>query len=157
MSWIHCQEIKRALFYAAYLLKEDDPSLDESGKRLFKNLRKWRNETEIKKNLPAYMILKDSALTHLAYLRQDSIAKLLVTRGIGSETVRNFGDLIIKLIKEYAEKELVGKISSVPRNTWKSPSSSWQKHNADVDRPVRAYAPWTNEEDLDLRALVVVV
>ncbi len=67
---------------------------------LFEALRKWRREIADELDVPAYVVLHDSALKRIAAARPDSLTMLEQIPGIGEAKIRRFGDDLLDLVAE---------------------------------------------------------
>jgi len=129
------------------------PPLDDSAKELQGILRKWRTETAISQKLPAYMILENKAIAHIAYVMPKTLVQLQKAYGVGLATVEKYGEAILKIIREHDAGESRGETVPSTGDDWKTTTDAMQRHNADANRPLRAYAPWAEKEDVDLRRM----
>jgi ATP-dependent DNA helicase RecQ len=67
-------------------------------RELLKKLKSARDRWAIAANLPAYMVLSNTALEGLARAKPDSIDRLLAIKGIGPAKIAKYGERILKLI-----------------------------------------------------------
>ncbi len=65
---------------------------------LLAKLRSWRTRTAREKNLPAYVICHDQALTELCRRRPASLAELLEVPGIGVKKAEKYGAELLALV-----------------------------------------------------------
>lgn len=73
------------------------PDIDKS---LLSVLKKWRIELARKKNMPAYVILSNKTLEQLCHHLPTNRLDLLQINGIGEAKLKQFGDDILRIIKE---------------------------------------------------------
>ena len=81
--------------------RADETSWEDVDRGLFEELRSWRLERAKLANMPPYIIFSDATLRELARVRPSSLPKLLLIYGIGSKKVEQFGDPLLRCIKDY--------------------------------------------------------
>ena len=59
--------------------------------QLFENLRKWRREKARELDVPAFVVLSDKTLRHLAQTRPKQMTELKSIYGLGDVKIENFG------------------------------------------------------------------
>ena len=69
--------------------------------KLFERLKWWRMEVARQQNLPAYVILQDSALREIAIAKPETADELLQISGIGSKRLSMWGEDILRLVSEF--------------------------------------------------------
>lgn len=79
------------------ILPDEDPNL-------FQRLRELRRSLADEAKKPAYIIMSDRTLHDLAAKRPTSIAALGTIFGIGEHKAQTYGEVFIRLIKEYGEE-----------------------------------------------------
>jgi ATP-dependent DNA helicase RecQ len=70
-------------------------------KELFAWLRQWRRQTAQRAEVPAFVILPDTALADLCRKRPHSITELLGVFGIGDYKAKNYGAAILEAITQF--------------------------------------------------------
>lgn len=78
----------------------DEDAWDDDERDLFETLRSWRRDEAKSKNVPPYCVLSDRALMELARQKPDSESALLTITGIGAAKVENYGDALLKLLRD---------------------------------------------------------
>jgi len=86
--------------------------LDKDDMALFETLRIWRNETSKKVGTPPYVICNNEQLATIAHSRPEDSAQLQQIQGIGENTVKDYGQMIIELIHGKQNKEIDSNASS---------------------------------------------
>ena len=77
------------------------PALPLREQTLFERLKWWRMEVARQQNLPAYVILQDSALREIAIAKPETADELLQISGIGSKRLSMWGEDILRLVSEF--------------------------------------------------------
>ena len=149
--------IIRALFHAVRLLEGNGniqatgdvpkkerkyfevPPLDESGKELQGLLRKWRTETARTMKLPAYVILDNKAIAHIAYLRPKTLVQLQKAHGVGLTTVEKYGESILKIMQEHDMGGSSGEATPGPGDAWAPERSCCPKRRSQSPGHARAW------------------
>ncbi|WKY48163.1 DNA helicase RecQ [Eubacteriaceae bacterium ES3] len=75
--------------------------------KLFENLRSLRSEIAREKGLPPYVIFPDSSLKEMAAYFPVDQADFLLINGAGQKRFETYGDLFIKIIKDYTNDHSV--------------------------------------------------
>ena len=81
--------------------------LNEESQSLAERLREWRAAEAKRLRVPAYAVLHDRALTHVAARRPRSSSQLLAIDGIGPAKVEKFGAAILELCGSGSEDSQV--------------------------------------------------
>jgi ATP-dependent DNA helicase RecQ len=68
---------------------------------LFEALRKLRRDIARKKGVPAFVVFGDAVLRDMARRRPSTYENLLDVKGIGEKKRRQYGELVLGLIKDY--------------------------------------------------------
>ncbi|MCP4899014.1 MAG: ATP-dependent DNA helicase RecQ [bacterium] len=76
--------------------------LDASDEILFDKLREWRLKAAKKRRVPAFHILSNKTLAALCRARPADEDELYEVPGVGPATVRKYGALILKMVRESA-------------------------------------------------------
>lgn len=71
---------------------------------LYGALMKWRNDIAGEHNTSGFMVLPQKTIAELARLRPTTKDELLAIKGFGKTKVRQIGDELLTLIKEYMER-----------------------------------------------------
>jgi ATP-dependent DNA helicase RecQ len=71
---------------------------------LFETLRAWRAAIASVKKVPAFVIFSDTVLRDIARKRPSTIKTFLKIRGVGETKCRQYGEVILKTIKDYCKK-----------------------------------------------------
>jgi ribonuclease D len=72
-------------------------------KRVVACLKRWRLERANAQRVPAYMICPDRTLEHLARERPSNLESLATIFGLGESKIKNFGEDLLKALREAAE------------------------------------------------------
>ncbi len=67
---------------------------------LVARLKRWRDETRLTENVPAYRVLTNAALDELARTRPQSLEGLSAVKGMGPAKVRQYGEALLALLGE---------------------------------------------------------
>jgi len=97
------KEKKVALKKKQKLALESDYANMELG--LFEKLKLLRRALADKKNMPSYIVCSDRTLKELAEKKPKTGEELKNIFGIGEAKLRDYGEIFLKAIKEYEEKE----------------------------------------------------
>ena len=125
----------------------------DEDKELFEKLREVRKRIADEHQWPAYVVLSDRSLHHLATEKPTTLAAFGNTFGIGEHKRDTFGAQFVEVIKEYApaQEELpfpeVTSITVTNGNPISYMERQKQLH-------AKAYAPWTEEDDRQLAEYV---
>ena len=132
-------------------------AIDEAGKsedmELFNKLKEVRKRIADEHHWPAYVVLSDKSLHHLAIEMPTTLVAFGNTFGIGEHKRDSFGAEFIDVIKEYAPtKEVLPfeEVATIAPVTEKSLSYMERQKQLHA----KAYAPWTDEDDNWLKQLV---
>lgn len=132
-------------------------AIDEAGKsedmELFNKLKEVRKRIADEHHWPAYVVLSDKSLHHLAIEMPTTLVAFGNTFGIGEHKRDSFGAEFIDVIKEYAPtKEVLpfDEVATIAPVTEKSLSYMERQKQLHA----KAYAPWTDEDDNWLKQLV---
>ena len=132
-------------------------AIDEAGKsedmELFNKLKEVRKRIADEHHWPAYVVLSDKSLHHLAIEKPTTLVAFGNTFGIGEHKRDSFGAEFIDVIKEYAPtKEVLpfDEVTTIAPVTEKSLSYMERQKQLHA----KAYAPWTDEDDNWLKQLV---
>ena len=131
--------------------------IDEAGKsedmELFNKLKEVRKRIADEHHWPAYVVMSDNSLHHLAIEMPTTLVAFGNTFGIGEHKRDSFGAEFIDVIKEYAPtKEVLPfeEVATIAPVTEKSLSYMERQKQLHA----KAYAPWTDEDDNWLKQLV---
>ena len=131
--------------------------IDEAGKsedmELFNKLKEVRKRIADEHHWPAYVVLSDKSLHHLAIEMPTTLVAFGNTFGIGEHKRDSFGAEFIDVIKEYAPtKEVLpfDEVATIAPVTEKSLSYMERQKQLHA----KAYAPWTDEDDNWLKQLI---
>ena len=132
-------------------------AIDEAGKsedmELFNKLKEVRKRIADEHHWPAYVVLSDKSLHHLAIEMPTTLVAFGNTFGIGEHKRDSFGAEFIDVIKEYAPtKEVLPfeEVATIAPVTEKSLSYMERQKQLHA----KAYAPWTDEDDNWLKQLI---
>ncbi len=126
----------------------------DEDKELFEKLREVRKRIADEHKWPAYIVLSDRSLHHLATEKPTTLAAFGNTFGIGDHKRDTFGSQFIEVIKEYAstEEELpFPEVAAIDVRTIEKPVSYMEQQKKLYGK---AYAPWIEEEDRQLAEYV---
>jgi Trp operon repressor len=71
---------------------------------LFGQLKKWRDETAAKLNIPEYMVLSTKSMMEIAEKMPDSATMLKKIKGFGDTKVKRFGQEILAIIRDFQQQ-----------------------------------------------------
>jgi len=71
---------------------------------LFERLRQARTGIASERGVPSYLVFSDATLRALASQRPDSLDRLLLVPGIGQKKADDFGNIILRIIREYCDE-----------------------------------------------------
>jgi len=80
------------------------PALSAPDSALFERLRAWRRERATQLGVPPYIICSDATLQGVARRRPDSRAALMEVGGIGGRKADQFGEDLLRIVREHAER-----------------------------------------------------
>ncbi len=69
-------------------------------KQTVASLKRWRLERANTQRVPAYMICPDRTLAHLARVRPETLEALANIHGLGESKIRNFGEDLLRALRE---------------------------------------------------------
>jgi len=120
---------------------------------LFNKLKEVRKRIADEHQWPAYVVLSDRSLHHLATERPKTLIEFGNTYGIGERKRDNFGVEFIKVIKEYtlAQNDLPFPDTEPMEVRIEKPISYMERQK---QIHAKAYAPWTEEEEFRLKSLL---
>jgi len=72
--------------------------LPDDRKKLYLELKRWRNETAEKEGMPPFTILRNELLAEIVLAAPHSKAALREIKGVGEKTVEKYGEGILALI-----------------------------------------------------------
>ena len=76
------------------------PPLDDVSQILFESLKEWRLTVSREKGSPAYTVLSNKALSHIAYLKPTSLDTLLEAHGVGDSKIEQYGEDILNIVSQ---------------------------------------------------------
>jgi ATP-dependent DNA helicase RecQ len=85
----------------AKVSKVVEDSWDGVDRGLFEALRKLRMTIARKKGVPAFVVFGDAVLRDMARRRPSTYVNLLNVKGIGEKKRRQYGELVLGIIKDY--------------------------------------------------------
>lgn len=131
-------------------LKAAQNAVDSEDKELFNRLREVRKRIADEHQWPAYIILSDRSLHHLATEKPTTLTAFGNTFGIGEHKRDSFGSEFIEVIKKYAPtiKEQPSHDSASVTVSTDAPMSYMEQQK---QLHANEYAPWTEEDDARLR------
>ena len=134
-------------------LKSAQKAVENEDKELFNRLREIRKRIADEHQWPAYIILSDRSLHHLATEKPTTLAAFGNTFGIGEHKRDSFGSEFIEVIKKYAPtmEEHPSHDSASVVVSIDAPMSYMERQK---QLHTNAYAPWTDEEDALLKHYV---
>jgi ATP-dependent DNA helicase RecQ len=74
--------------------------LPDDRKKLYLDMKRWRNETADKEGMPPFTILRNELLAEIVLSAPQSKAALREIKGVGEKTVEKYGDAILGLIPD---------------------------------------------------------
>src|SRR5690606_35335736 len=72
----------------------EDLSLEE--RQRYEALRRWRAETALEQNIPAYVIFHDATLRSIAEAAPDDLDALVQVPGIGAVKLERYGEDVLQ-------------------------------------------------------------
>ena len=131
---------------------------------LFQELRALRKKLAAEQRVPSYVVFSDASLRDMASRAPTNLNAFSAVNGVGKRKLDRYGAVFIAAIREFlgekAEDETPGtpsveKTVDAHGDDWQVPTGKRQELNCQKGLPARAYAPWTGQEDDDLRRLHV--
>lgn len=128
-------------------------AVENENKELFNRLREVRKRIADEHHWPAFVVLSDCSLHHLATEKPTSLAALGNTFGIGEHKRDSFGADFVEVIKEYmsAQKD-PSSLDVAPENESTNVPMSYMERQKQMH--ANAYSPWTEDDDNRLRQYV---
>ena len=83
---------------------------------LFEVLRGWRKEIAAKRGVPPYVIFADNTLREMARIRPTTSENLYLIAGIGQNKLKDFGALVLPIIKEHCKAHGISADITTPRH-----------------------------------------
>jgi ATP-dependent DNA helicase RecQ len=74
---------------------------------LFDALRAWRKQIAAQRNVPPYVIFSDATLRELARTRPTTLHHFRLTRGVGENKLKDFGQDVIALIGDHCKDRVL--------------------------------------------------
>jgi superfamily II DNA helicase RecQ len=99
------RKIKQLKYKKSKMALQAQVDLDECAQRLFDKLREWRNQVAHAEQSPAFCILQDAALLGIACKRPKTKYELLQVYKVGDKKLDQYGDEILKIVREHEESE----------------------------------------------------
>lgn len=128
----------------------ESTGLDEN-RDLFEKLREIRKRIAAENHWPAYVVMSDRSLHALASERPTTLQAFGNIFGIGEHKRDTYGEQFIAVIKEYSDD--VGDLASLSVDkTHDSTNISYMERQKQLH--IKAYAPWTKEDEGRLRRYV---
>jgi hypothetical protein len=126
---------------------------------LHKRLRELRDALSSSKNIPIYRIIRTTAIDEMAFFLPQTLNELRKVKGFASKKLEQYGQQFLDIILQYCgERNLSSLIHE------KSPKQESKKEDRLVkgnermeqtkEQHENAYKPWTNDDDLNLIALL---
>ena len=121
---------------------------------LFNRLKVIRKHIADEHQWPAYVVLSDRSLHHLAIERPTTLEAFGNTFGIGEHKRDSFGAEFIEIIKEYSkEQDNLTSPGATPLIVQTEKPVSYMERQKQLY--ANAYAPWTEEDDNRIRQYVM--
>lgn len=114
-------------------------------KELFERLRQLRIQVAREEHLPPYIIFSDKTLHELAIYKPKSIAAFGTIYGVGENKQAKYGAIFVEAITGKNEERATEPSKQQP------PSKSHMQEQKEAH--AKAYAPWSENEDKELRRL----
>lgn len=86
-------------------LKKNNKNYEDVDKELFDQLRYARLKVSKERGIPPYIIFSDRTIRDICIKKPKTKAELLNVDGIGQQKADTYGDMIIGVIKKYADKK----------------------------------------------------
>jgi ATP-dependent DNA helicase RecQ len=83
------------------LAQEKHADAIEAGSDLHEYLREWRRVTAKQRNVPAYIVMHDTALAELCRLQPRTLSQLLNVPGFGERKLELYGDQILDALAQF--------------------------------------------------------
>ena len=87
----------------AVTFSSHSPGAMEPDADLREYLREWRRNTAKEQGMPAYVVLHDTTLEEICWIRPSSIAQLRTITGIGERKAATYGQEILAALQRYRE------------------------------------------------------
>ena len=115
----------------AKVSKVVEDSWEGVDKGLFEALRKLRSSISRKKGVPAYIVFGDAALRDMARRRPSTYMKLLEVKGIGEKKRRQYGEVVLAVMKDYCQANSLDMDVGVTSETtsFEPPTGEPKKHS----------------------------
>ncbi|MCC7293687.1 MAG: DNA helicase RecQ [Phycisphaerales bacterium] len=81
--------------------KQEEDAWRDVDAGLFEHLREWRRELAGQRGVPAFVVLGDSTLRHLARVRPSSIDALAAVPGMGERKLKDFGGALLAVLDAF--------------------------------------------------------
>ena len=78
-----------------------DVSWEGVDRELFEQLRALRSQLANERSVPAYIVFGDAPLREMARIRPSSVATFAHIKGVGSQKLKDYGDVFVREIREY--------------------------------------------------------
>ena len=114
-------------------------------KELFERLRQLRIQIAKEEHLPPYIIFSDKTLHELAIYKPKSIAAFGTIYGVGENKQAKYGAIFVEAITGKNEEKATEPSKQQP------PSKSHMQEQKEAHE--KAYAPWSENEDKELKRL----
>lgn len=79
--------------------------LPSDRRRLFLDLKRWRNQTAEKEKLPPFVVMRNEQLAAIAERLPESLSELREIDGIGEKTCASYGKEILAMIPKNLSKQ----------------------------------------------------
>jgi hypothetical protein len=110
---------------------------------LEERLRHWRNEVVQAENKPVYTVCTNKALSEVATFLPQTPEELIQISGFGHRKVEQFGDAVLRLVKEYCEEHhLQSHIAEKMPKRQRKPKTETKVNNEKTDTRLQSYHLW---------------
>jgi len=92
-------EVPQARTKQAKSVEDNSGIISHSG--LYNRIKSWRDRTALESGLPLYMILPQKTMAALANLLPQSMASLMLVKGMGKKKSEQFGEDLLEMIRDY--------------------------------------------------------
>ena len=72
--------------------------LNDREKVLYERLRSWRKERAAQQDTPAFRILGNAVLHHIAYYQPGTLEELLQIKGVGEKKAEHYGKELFAMV-----------------------------------------------------------
>lgn len=117
--------------------------------KIIDELKKWRNITAAKQDVPTYFVLQNPAIDQIAQYKPASLSELSLIRGVGEITLKRYGEKILAVLENCG----LSIHTSSSTNVVTQEKRLQNKSLIDPPRYSQAGKPWTRDEEEKMKEL----